>query len=182
MRRRTHIGDQRFRRRGNGQPEEREQDWRSAIGSIALFMSPGGRQRLRAVQVEEVPVVEITWTSLCCHVDPGLAQLGDDLQVSQPRFLARFAQRRAAPGSDSPGCTVPPDTWMPASGARKPPVALSPEEWERRRRNALNYQIAQDLAERREAYRDAQAQRWQQQQPPPRDPSTWGGGDGCRYC
>lgn len=65
---------------------------------------------------------------------------------------------------------------------RKPPVELSPEEWERRRRNALNYQIAQDLAERREAYREAQAQRWQQQQPPPRDPSTWGGGDGGRYC
>ena len=65
---------------------------------------------------------------------------------------------------------------------RKPPVELSSEEWERRRRNALSYQWSQDLAERRDAYREAQAQWWQQQQPPPRDPSTWGGGDSGRYC
>lgn len=66
--------------------------------------------------------------------------------------------------------------------ARKPPVSISPEEQERRRRSFVNYQISQDMAERREASREAQAQWWQQQQPPPRDPSTWGGGDGGRFC
>ena len=66
--------------------------------------------------------------------------------------------------------------------AKKPPIVLSPEEQERRIRSFVNYQISQDLAERREAAREAQAQWWQQQQPPPRGPSTWGGGDGGRYC
>jgi hypothetical protein len=42
--------------------------------------------------------------------------------------------------------------------ARKPPAAISMEEQERRRRSFVNYQISQDLAERREAAREAMAQ------------------------
>jgi hypothetical protein len=47
--------------------------------------------------------------------------------------------------------------------AKKPPTAISPEERERQRRSFVNYQMSQDMAERREAYREAQAQWWQQQ-------------------
>jgi hypothetical protein len=66
--------------------------------------------------------------------------------------------------------------------ANSQPASISPEEQERRRRSFVNYQISQDIAERREAHREATAQWWQQQQPPPRDPGTWGGGDGGRFC
>lgn len=59
---------------------------------------------------------------------------------------------------------------------------ISPAEQERRRRSFVNYQISQDIAERREAHQEAMAQWQQQQQPPPRDPRTWGGGDGGRFC
>jgi predicted membrane protein len=62
-----------------------------------------------------------------------------------------------------------------------PSAPISPEE-EQRRRNFMNYVRAQELAEQREAHREAMAEWWQQRQPPPRDPSTWGGGDGSRYC
>ncbi len=62
--------------------------------------------------------------------------------------------------------------------ANSQPASISPQEQERRRRSFVNYQISQDIAERREAHREAMAQWSQQQQPPPRDPSTWSGGDG----
>lgn len=65
--------------------------------------------------------------------------------------------------------------------ANSQPASVSPEELERRRHSFVNYQISQDIAERREAHREATAQWWQQQQPPPRDPGTWGGGGG-RFC
>lgn len=60
-------------------------------------------------------------------------------------------------------------------------ASVSPEEQEWRRRSFVNYQMSQDIAERREAHSEATAQWWQQQQPPPRDPGTWGG-DGGRFC
>lgn len=66
--------------------------------------------------------------------------------------------------------------------AKRPSAPISAEEMKRRRQSFINYQISQDMTERREAYREAQAQWRQQQQPPPRDPSTWGGGDGGRFC
>ena len=66
--------------------------------------------------------------------------------------------------------------------ANSQPASVSPEEQERRRRSFKNYQIAQDIAERREAHYAAMEQWRQQQQPPPRDPGTWGGGDGGRFC
>jgi uncharacterized protein (DUF58 family) len=66
--------------------------------------------------------------------------------------------------------------------ANSQPASISPAEQERRRRSFVNYQISQDIAERREAHYEAMAQWRQQQQPPPRDPSTWGGGDGGRFC
>ena len=43
--------------------------------------------------------------------------------------------------------------------AKRPPAAISREEHERRRRSFFNYQISQDMAERREAHREAQARR-----------------------
>lgn len=66
------------------------------------------------------------------------------------------------------------------SQANSEPAAISPEEQERRR-SFVNYQMSQEMAARREAFREVQAQWWQQQPPPPRDPSTWGGGDGGRF-
>jgi hypothetical protein len=70
--------------------------------------------------------------------------------------------------------------WL-LSLANSQPASISPAEQERRRRSFVNYQISQDMAERREAHREAMAQWRQQQQPPPRDPANWGGGGG-RYC
>ncbi|MFT4041220.1 MAG: hypothetical protein QM692_23765, partial [Thermomicrobiales bacterium] len=61
---------------------------------------------------------------------------------------------------------------MSSGGKSAPPT---PEEQARRRQSFINYQIAQDTAARSEAHREQMAQWRQAQQPPPADPSTWGG-------